>query len=73
MSVNEAFDNRMPNYIADYLYDLCVTVNSFYQNNHVNNEVDIEKQLNYVYVLKLTNKIIKEMLNILVIDIPSVM
>ena len=73
MSVNEAFNNRMPNYIADYLYDLCVTVNSFYQNNHVNNEIDIEKQLNYIYVLKLTNKIIKEMLNLLVIDIPSVM
>ena len=73
LSVNEAFKNRMPNYIADYLYDLCVIVNSFYQNNHVNNETDLEKQKNYVYILTLTNKIIKEMLNILVIDIPSVM
>ena len=73
LSVNEAFKNRMPSYIADYLYELCVLVNSFYQNNHINNEQDIEKKENYVYILNLTNKIIKEMLNILVIDIPSVM
>lgn len=73
LSVNEAFKYRMPSYIADYVYELCVIVNSFYQNNHVNNEEDIEKKNNYIYVLNLTNRIIKEMLNILVIDIPSVM
>lgn len=73
LSVNEAFKYRMPNYIADYLYDLCVIVNSFYQNNHINNEEDINKKNSWIYVLNLTNKIIKEMLNILVIDIPSVM
>ena len=63
----------MPSYIAEYLYDLCVIVNSFYQNNHINNEKDKEKQNSWIYILNLTNKIIKEMLNILVIDIPSVM
>ena len=73
LSVNEAFKNRMPSYIADYLYDLCVIVNSFYQNNYINNEEDNEKKNNLIYILNLTNKIIKEMLNILVIDIPSVM
>lgn len=73
LSVNEAFKYRMPSYIADYLYDLCVIVNSFYQNNHINNEEDINKKNSWIYVLNLTNKIIKEMLNILVIDIPSVM
>lgn len=73
IAVNNAFNMRMPSYIAEYIYDLCVLVNSFYQNNHVNNEEDRDKQNSFVYVLNLTNKIIKEMLNILVIDIPSVM
>lgn len=73
ISVNNAFNLRMPSYIAEYLYELCVIVNSFYQNNHINNEKDIEKQNSWIYILNLTNKIIKEMLNILVIDIPSVM
>lgn len=73
ISFNNAFNTRMPSYIAEYIYDLCVIVNSFYQNNHVNNEENKDKQNSFVYVLNLTNKIIKEMLNILVIDIPSVM
>ena len=73
ISVNNAFNLRMPSYIAEYLYELCVIVNSFYQNNHINNEKEIEKQNSWIYILNLTNKIIKEMLNILVIDIPSVM
>ena len=73
ISVNNAFNLRMPSYIAEYLYDLCVIVNSFYQNNHINNEKDKEKQNSWIYILNLTNKIIKEMLNILVINIPSVM
>ena len=34
---------------------------------------DKSKKNSYIYVLALANKIIKEMLNILVIDIPSVM
>ncbi|MBP3460866.1 MAG: arginine--tRNA ligase [Bacilli bacterium] len=73
LAFNNAFECRMPSYIADYIYDLCVIVNSFYQNNHINSEQDLEKKNNWIYILNLTNKIIKEMLNILVIDIPSVM
>lgn len=73
ISINNAFKYRMPSYIADYVYDLCVTVNSFYQNNHINNLQDEVKKNNWIYVLNLTNKILKEMLNILVIDIPSIM
>lgn len=73
ISFNEALKTRMPNHIADYLYDLCVIVNSFYQNNHINSLNDDTIKNNWLYVLNLTNKIIKQMLNILVIDIPSIM
>lgn len=73
LALNNAFNNRMPSYIADYVYELCVIVNSFYQNNHINNELDENKKNSWIYILNLTNKILKEMLNILVIDIPSIM
>jgi len=73
ISFNEALKTRMPNHIADYLYDLCVIVNSFYQNNHINSLNDNTIKNNWIYVLNLTNKIIKQMLNILAIDIPSIM
>ena len=70
---DNAFTNRMPNYIAEYLYDLCVLTNAFYQNNHINNLDDKIKKNDWVNILDLTSKIIKEMLSLLIIDIPDFM
>lgn len=72
-AIKNAFENRMPSYIASYLYDTCVLMNSFYQNNHINSEKNIEMKEDWLYILNLGNKIIKEMLNLLMIDIPSIM
>lgn len=72
-SINCAFKERKPNYIADYLYELCVLANTFYQNNHINNlENEVQKN-DWIYILNLTNKIIKQLLYLLVIDIPTIM
>lgn len=68
-----AYNNRMPHYVADYLYDLCVLTNSFYQNNHINNEEDLVKKNDYLVILTITSNIIKSMLNLLVIDVPNEM
>lgn len=69
----QAVQERRPHYIADYLYNLCVVVNNFYQNNYLTNLEEKEKKNDWIQVLSLTNKIIKELLNLLIIDIPSVM
>lgn len=71
--LDSAFINRMPNYIADYIYELCVLINTFYQNNHINSLDDIVKQNNWVNLLTLTNSLINEMLSLLAIDIPTEM
>lgn len=68
-----AYNNRMPSFIADYLYDLCVLTNAFYQNNHINNESDEIKKRDWVNILTITSLIIKDMLYLLVIDIPDSM
>lgn len=68
-----AFTNRMPNFIAEYLYDLCVLTNAFYQNNHINSEKDEIKKNDWVNILNITSIIIKEMLSLLVINIPDSM
>ena len=62
-----------PNYIAEYVYNLCVAMNSFYQNNHIANLDDKEKLNDWISVIKLSNNIIKEMLKLLIIEIPSEM
>ena len=72
-SVRAAFNEFKPNYIADYVYNLCVSINSFYQNNHIAGEENLEKVNDYINVLNIANDIIKEMLKLLVIEIPSEM
>lgn len=68
-----SFNERKPSYIADYIYELCVIINTFYQNNHINNLDDKVKQNNWVYLLNLTNNLLKEMLLLLAIKIPTEM
>ena len=73
IAFNNAYQYRMPHYIADYVYDVCVLANAFYQNNHINGLEDETKKLDWMILLGLTNKIIKEMLSLLVIEIPTEM
>lgn len=71
--LNYAFKTRMPSVIANYLYEICVLVNAFYENNHINNLEDNEKKRDWVTLLNLTLEIIKDLLDILVMEIPSKM
>ena len=48
-------------------------MNSFYQNNHIANIDDQVKLNDWVSVLDLANRIIKELLKLLMIDIPTEM
>ena len=73
LEVEKAFKDRMPHHVADYIYDLCLTMNTFYQNNHINNLDDENKKNSWIYILNTANKILKEMLYLLMIDIPTVM
>lgn len=72
-SVMSAFKEFKPNYIADYVYNLCVLMNSFYQNNHIANIEDDTKLNDWISVIKLANIVIRDMLNLLIIDIPTEM
>lgn len=72
-SINNAFKEFKPNYIAEYLYNLCVCLNSFYQNNRISDIKDDEKLNDWISIISLSNKIIKDMLNLLIIDIPTEM
>lgn len=73
IDVEKAFKDRMPSYIAEYIYDLCVTMNTFYQNNHINGLEDENQKSSWLYVLNTANKVLKELLYLLMIDIPTVM
>ncbi len=68
-----AYNERRPNIICEYVYNLSSNANIFYGNNHIINETNITKKDDWLFILKLTNKVIKEMLYLLGIEIPSQM
>ena len=70
--INSAYKERMPHYIAEYVYDICVLLNIFYQNNHVSTAEDNIKQ-QWLVLLSFTNKLLKDLLNLLTINIPTKM
>ncbi len=72
-SLMNAYKERMPHYIAEYVYNLCVQCNVFYQNNHISGIEDEVKKNDYLQVLVLANNIIKQMLYLLGIEIPTAM
>lgn len=76
LELNNSFDTaytlRKPNYLAEYLYNLCTSLNNFYQTNHIKTADDNMKN-DWLYIINLATKIIKEMLSLLAIDIPSAM
>lgn len=73
ISLNNAFNERKPSYVADYIYNLAVLVNNFYQNNYVLKETDETKRNDWLYILTLTNKMIEELLNLIMIKVPTFM
>lgn len=72
-AVNNAFLEYLPSYIAEYTYELCGLVNIFYQNNHIVSNEDENIKQNWLLILNLTTKVLKELLNLLTIEIPSEM
>ena len=71
--VTKACDTRMPSYIADYLYDLAVITNTFYQNNNISNLEDEEMKITWISILSYTYKLLESLLNLLMIQIPTKM
>ena len=71
--INNSLKDKMPSYIAEYIYDLCGIANTFYQTNHIGSTTDETIKNEWLKLLNLTNNIIKTLLDLLVIKIPSKM
>ena len=71
--INNSLKDKMPSYIAEYIYDLCGLANTFYQTNHIGSTADEIIKNEWLKLLNLTNNIIKTLLDLLVIKIPSKM
>ena len=70
--LNQAIKERRPHYIANYIYDLATILNNYYGVNNVSNASD-EVKNDFDIVLSYSSKVLKELLNLLGIYIPSKM
>ncbi len=68
-----AVQEKMPSHICEYIYNICNIANSFYENNRIKNEQNQEVKNDWLYLIKTTTTILKNMLNLLAINIPSIM
>ena len=58
--VTKAADTRMPSFVADYLYDLAVITNTFYQNNNISNLDDENMKSTWLSLLDYTYKVMEK-------------
>lgn len=70
--IDMAAYERRPHYIANYLYELCVLSNNFYETNKINDMNDNVK-CEIIYLLKFNNLVIETLLSLLGIYLPKEM
>lgn len=73
LALDNAFKERKPHYLVEYIYQLSVLANNFYQNNHIAGEKDEQKKQDWLFVLSLTNNLLTELLKLIMIEVPSKM
>lgn len=68
-----AFEDRAPNFICEYIYELSTLVNTFYHKHHINNEENETQQKSWMTLLILVQKVLNICLDILGMPIPEKM
>lgn len=68
-----AYKDYDPSVICKYIYELSNDFNSFYHDHNIINEQDINKRNLYIIICNIVDKLIRDALSILAIDIPDKM
>lgn len=71
--LDKAIEDRLPSVIAEYVYDLANLLNSFYQNINISKIEDEAMKNDYLNILDLSFNVLKECLDLLIIELPSEM
>ena len=71
--LDKAIEDRLPSVIAEYVYDLANLLNSFYQNINISKIEDETMKKDYLNILDLSFNVLKECLDLLIIELPSEM
>ncbi|QSX06299.1 arginine--tRNA ligase [Sedimentibacter sp. zth1] len=64
----KAFNEKAPNYICDNAYDLASVYSSFYNDNHITTETDMDKKKTWISLSMLVKKVLVNQLDALGIE-----
>ena len=67
----DAYKNYDTSIICKYIYELSNDFNSFYHEHNIINEIDENKKSLYIMICNIVDRIIRDSLNILAIEIPE--
>lgn len=70
-SLIDAYNNYDPSAICKYIYELSDSFNSFYHEHNIINETNQNKKHLYIMISTIVDKILRDALNILAIDVPE--
>lgn len=70
-TVEEAFVNRMPNRICEFLFDVSNQFNKFYHEYKIVTEEDAEKKLSWIRLIVLTKNVLTTGLTLLGMEVPD--
>ena len=71
--LKKSYKERTLSYICEYLFEICSLFSKFYGECNIVNEQDINKQNDYVGLLKLVYNTVSKLLDVLAIKIPEKM
>jgi len=66
-----AFENRMPNYLCEYVYNLAAQYNRFYHEHHILREENAQTRSAWLALSSLTLNVLETVVNVLGIDVPE--
>lgn len=66
-----AFDSRAPNHLCDYIYNLALSFNRFYRDNHILREADSGRQASWLALVQICLAHLQLVLELLAIPIPA--
>ncbi|MDW7709888.1 MAG: arginine--tRNA ligase [Deferrisomatales bacterium] len=70
-SLHAAFENRAPNILCDYAYELATAFTRFYQEHHILSQTDPARRASWLGLCDLTVRVLLQVLELLGIRVPE--
>lgn len=68
-----AVEGRSPSIICDYVYNLCMVANTFYESNRISSLENKTQKQDWCHLLNVVVKVLKQMFELILIEPPSIM